>query len=242
MDGAVVHALLLMFLIAHCRAQYKDLPGCNKEALEACGTDFVLFANTTHLAEDGDKIKESCKLHLKQLECADEFCSRCLLGFSRAAALLGVRSAYDFFEEKCTESSELHRQYLRVVSCLNKAGPEIHREVTDVRLRLYTITKTISGRDKVDYACCTYYDFHKMTADAIDSHCADPEARNFYLTLMERSFGELLGLACGEYTQGSLACKKLGKVTPLEGLKSEDARSFVGPMIDIIHSLGLGSG
>ncbi|XP_064485737.1 uncharacterized protein LOC135398244 [Ornithodoros turicata] len=238
MKAPTLSGFIAVLLIVHCSdAQFKDLEGCSLSDLEACGTDYVVYANTTHLATGGEELKEQCKLFLDQLTCSDKLCARCLIGFPRVVSLVGLRNAHEFFEESCTDGAPLYKDYQKVIGCLNEAGAKIHERVTDIRLRLHTITKTIPPKQKVDYACCAYYNFRQATGDVIKSECPAPEVEKYYSSLMDKSFGELLGLACGEHTQGSRACRELGEVVPPESLTPEEASSFVGPMIDIIHSL-----
>lgn len=222
---------------AQCTAKFKDLEGCTTAALEACGTDYVIYANSTRIAEGGEEFRQQCSLFLEQVSCMDKFCSRCLEGIIRAVTLLGLRSSYEFTEEMCTDDSPVNRDYFNAVKCLNKAGAKIREQLVRIRLRLYTIVERAPGRKKIQYACCTYHNNIREITNAIDGVCPDGAGSKFYMSVMDRSFGDLLSIACGGHTQGSAECHALGPITPLETLKPEDAPSFVGPMLAIASSL-----
>lgn len=205
--------------------------------MESCGTEYVAYANVTRIAEGGKELEEQCRLYLQQLSCLVKFCTRCLYGLPKAVALLGFGSARDFYEETCAESTPLWREYAKAIGCLNRAGPRIHEQLTKVRLQLHTISKTIPNKRKIDYTCCTYYDFLHATGKAINETCHGPDGSAFYTKLMDRTFGELLSLVCGVHTHGSAACRDIGVIKVPEDVKPEDVKNFVGPLIDIIHSL-----
>lgn len=238
MKACVFPGVFVPLLIVHCRAQFRDLDGCTAADLEACGTDYVIYANATRIAEGGEELEQQCRFFLSQLSCMDKFCSRCLVGITRAVALVGLRSAHEFYDESCWNGTSLYKDYIDSVRCLNKAGPRIHDQLTDVRLKLHSIAETVPGREKVKYACCTYNEFLHSTGKVIIEACPDPVVAKFYMALMERSFGDMLTIACGGYSQGSPECLAIGPVIPSKTLKPEDAQSFVGPMIAIIDALG----
>lgn len=219
-----------------CLGQYNDLPGCTAEKLEACGTDFVIYANTTRLPQSGEEFSHICRELLRQLNCSDNFSRRCLSGFARAAAILGLGSALDFYDEACNVSTPLSARYRKHIGCLNKAGEKLNERLRDILVKLYTVKETVKDKEKINYACCLYPEFLEDTEAVINSQCSDPETNEFFVAFMDSIFGELLGLACGPYQGGSELCRKLPRLK-LEKWIPGRARNFVEPMVDIVHSI-----
>ncbi|XP_064485736.1 uncharacterized protein LOC135398243 [Ornithodoros turicata] len=234
---AVSLFLLALCALGCCETQLNGLPGCTIDKLEACGTDYVIYANTTNLPVEGESFTQQCRLILEQLSCSIAFCRRCLSGFPRAVALLGLRSAEEFYEESCDLSTDLYQSYKVHVKCLNKAGKGLNERLNKVLQRLYAIKETVRTREKIGHACCLYPEFLHDTAAIISKQCPDPEVKEFFHGFMERIFGELLGVACGKYREGSENCRRIQPVTPSEAVKAK-AKNFVEPMLDIVHSLG----
>lgn len=230
-------SVLVVFVVGFCHGQYNDLPGCTVDKLEACGTDYVIYANTKRIEEGGEGLEKQCGIFLEQLNCSIAFCRRCLSGFPRAIALLGLKSAAEFYEESCNTSTALHGEYRKNAVCLNKAGDRLNERMKDILLKLYTVKEKIPQQEKIYHACCLYYDFLDDTGASVKGVCPNPEVHKFFAGFMDRIFGEMLGLACGPYKQGSRQCRQQERVKPDASIRAK-ARNFVEPMIDVVQSLG----
>ncbi|KAL1442730.1 hypothetical protein MTO96_046270 [Rhipicephalus appendiculatus] len=87
-----------------CSAQLKS--GCKMQELRDCGSDYVVYSNTTRLAESGQEFEHDCGLYLRQIECSKKFGERCLQNIGRVVTMLALNAAEEDFEAACTEGNE----------------------------------------------------------------------------------------------------------------------------------------
>ncbi|XP_064485738.1 uncharacterized protein LOC135398245 [Ornithodoros turicata] len=230
-------SLLLVYGSGQCLCQFNDAPGCSTGHIRSCGMDFIPYYNTTHLAEDIEGYAKQCNLYISQVVCAENFTLRCLQGFSRAVALLGLRAALADYEESCNHTSANYKVYINNIACINKAGPRLHRCINDAFASFETAVEKAPSKQKINYACCYYYDLLDCSAEALKSECGRQDVIKFFTQIMDHVFGDLLQLACGPYRHGSQACKT---IRPLQKIDSSalGAINIVEPLADIVRSLG----
>lgn len=79
-----------------------------------------------------------------------------------------------------------------------------------------------------------YHDLLDCVEKAV-SDCGESPALEFLTNSMENIFGQVLGLVCGQFARGSLACKALPTLPELEPGKSRIG-TFIEPIISIANS------
>lgn len=190
--------------------------GCKIQTLRDCGSDYVVYSNSTRLAEGGEEFDSHCQLYLKQIDCAHQFSETCLEKLPRVVTMLALKAAEEDFEGACTEGTERNELYKKSIKCMNAAGKELHVCIGKLYEDLQTAVSNAPREDIVHYACCTYHSTVDCTEAAL-SDCEDPDspAREYITSVMERVFGQVLGLICGPYSRGSTSCQQIPPLLPL---------------------------
>lgn len=200
----------LTFYAAFCN-ELALKPGCTREQLDACGSDYLVYNNVTTLPEDGKEFEENCVFLQMQISCTLEFAKSCLDGVPRVAIIIALQSMEEEYEAICTEGTEQSESYHKSIACMNKAGKEINQCQAKMRDKM-EMGLLVAPQDKtVGYVCCAYHD----TQDCVDDHlegCSDTPAKELMRSIMDKVFGDPLSLICGQYTRNSEACRSLPKL------------------------------
>ncbi|KAK8779515.1 uncharacterized protein LOC144133135 isoform X2 [Amblyomma americanum] len=227
--------LLASATLGLTRAQVKS--GCKIETLRGCGSDYVVYSNTTRLPEGGDEFNSNCKLYLKQIGCSLKFVDECLENLPKVVTTLALKAAEEDYEAACTAGTERNDQYKASIKCMNHGGAKLHECIGGLYNGLQTAVVSAPREDIIHYSCCSY---HRMVecAEAALSGCPEPDspAVEYITSVMERVFGQVLGLVCGPYSRGSTSCLELPQLPPLPA----DARrtsSLVELAVEIAASL-----
>lgn len=186
-------------------------PGCTRDQLNGCGSDFLVFSNSTSLPENGKKFDDHCVHLAEQLSCSEEFAKRCLDGIPRAAIVIGLQAMEDEYEAVCTEGTEHNEIYHKSIACMNKAGNQLNLCYKTMR---DDMEKGAIGAPKdktLGYACCSFHAVEDCFDEALEG-CSDTPAKHFMNDIMEKVFGEPLSLVCGQYVRGSDSCRELPKL------------------------------
>ncbi|KAH6925055.1 hypothetical protein HPB50_000215 [Hyalomma asiaticum] len=227
--------LLIGLILGQCRAQLKS--GCKIQELRDCGSDYVVYSNTTRLAESGAEFEQNCELYLKQIDCSQKFGERCLQNIGRVVTMLALKAAEEDFEAACTEGNERYELYTSSIKCMNSVGSKLNVCIKGLYEGLQTAVASAQREEIVYYSCCSYHSTVDC-AEAALADCNEPDspAREYMTSVMERVFGQVLSLVCGPYSRGSASCKEL---PPLPPLASSVARtpSLVELAIEIATSL-----
>ncbi|KAL1428753.1 hypothetical protein MTO96_016885 [Rhipicephalus appendiculatus] len=227
--------VLLGLLLGQCSAQLKS--GCKMQELRDCGSDYVVYSNTTRLAVGGQEFEHDCGLYLKQIECSKKFGERCLENIARVVTMLALNAAEEDFEAACTDGNERHQLYMSSIKCMNSVGSKLNVCIKNLYEGLQTAVTSAQREELVYYSCCSYHDTVDCVEAALDG-CDEPDspAREYITTVMDRVFGQVLSLVCGPYSRGSSNCKEL---PPLPPLSANVARtpSLVELAIEIATSL-----
>lgn len=191
--------------------------GCKVQTLRDCGSDYVVYSNTTRLPEGGVEFDKHCRLYLKQIGCAQKFSETCLENLPRVVTLLVLNAAEEDFEAACTEGTERHELYKKSIQCMNAAGKELNACIGNLYNGFQTAVSNAPREEMVYYACCTYHSALECAETALAARCEDPElpALEFITSVMERVFGQVLGLVCGPYSRGSKSCHQIPTLPPL---------------------------
>lgn len=208
---AAVFVLFPMTYAQHTELLFK--PGCTKKQLDDCGSDFIIYSNVTRVPVSGEEFENNCRYLLSQLSCALEFSKKCLDGLPRVAALLSLQAMEEAYEAVCTEGTELNELYHTGVGCLNDAGDQLHECMSKMREEMEIGVLTAPRKEVMHYSCCA---FHKVQ-DCFDNalvQCPNTAAKEFMNSVLDKILGDVLGLVCGGYTRGSIACKELPALTP----------------------------
>ncbi|CAN7939077.1 unnamed protein product, partial [Ixodes hexagonus] len=213
----------------------KNISGCGLDVLHGCGSDYVLYGTVTHIAEGEEALKEQCKTYLSQIACTEKFSEDCLESLPQVVSLLATRAAQEDFEAICTDDTDLKRQYLSSLQCMNGAGLKLNVCMKNIFENLQKAVELAPKKDKVNYACCYYHDLLDCIEDAVGG-CEDSQALEFLTNAMEHIFGQVLSLVCGTFTRGSQGCKALPALADLPPGKSRIG-NFVEPIIAISNSL-----
>ncbi|XP_049526794.1 uncharacterized protein LOC119458200 [Dermacentor silvarum] len=72
---------LLTCAFVFCHAEENQ--DCSIERLRACGSDFILFGNTTRIPETSQELREACRLWTSEIECSLKYIDDCLEGTTR---------------------------------------------------------------------------------------------------------------------------------------------------------------
>lgn len=227
--------LLASVTLGLARAQVKS--GCKIQTLRDCGSDYVVYANTTRLAEAGDEFNSNCKLYLNQIACSLKFADDCLENLPKVVTTLAMKAAEEDFEAACTEGNERNELYKASIKCMNSVGAKLNSCIGGLYNGLQTAVASAPREDIVYYSCCSYHSTVEC-AEAALSNCSEPDspAIEYITNVMERIFGQVLGLVCGAYSRGSNSCKELPQLPPLaaDALRTS---SLVELAVDIAISL-----
>ncbi|KAH7971926.1 hypothetical protein HPB52_003866 [Rhipicephalus sanguineus] len=219
-----------------CGAVFKDDPSCSDDVIDACGTDFIVFAKGPEIPDTPEKLAESCKQELKSADCTKDYTTQCLLGFTRGAALVAVNAAVEELEGKCDTTHAAHKRYFKHVKCMNRAGEKIHGCVKRFQEDLYGAAHGAPPKLKIPYACCQYHDFYKCCEEALAEHCRDPDAIELMHETTDNVFGNMLSIICGPYQKDSTQCLSLDALPRYSNFTA--AKNFISPLKAIVKSLG----
>ncbi|CAN7940970.1 unnamed protein product, partial [Ixodes hexagonus] len=175
------------------------------------------------------------RTYLSQIACTEKFSEDCLESLPRVVSLLATRAAQEDYEAICTEDTDLEKQYLNSVQCMNGAGLKLNVCMKKIFENLQKAAELAPKKDKVHHACCYYHGLLDCIEDAVGS-CEDSQALEFLTNSMEHIFGQVLSLVCGTYSRGSQDCKALPALPGLPAGKSRIG-NFVEPIIAISNSL-----
>ncbi|XP_050037823.1 uncharacterized protein [Dermacentor andersoni] len=207
-------SLFALFIITYALGQELPFkPGCTKEQLNDCGSDFLIYSNVTRLPESGQEFLNNCEYLSNQLSCALKFSKDCLEGLPRVAALLSLTGMEEQYEAVCTEGTEHNELYTKGIGCMNEAGDQLHRCMVTMRDDMETGLVAAPRKQIIHYSCCAFHKTQDCFDDAL-AQCPNTAAKEFMDDVMEKVFGEVLGLVCGQYSRGSTACKELPVLTP----------------------------
>ncbi|XP_077522123.1 uncharacterized protein LOC144133136 [Amblyomma americanum] len=205
---------LLIYAPVLCLAQ--EYENCTIERLRACGTDFVLFGNTTSMPDTELKLQEACNNYTTQIACTLKYIDDCLDGTTRGACLVAIKAAEEDFEAICTVGNNLEKQFLESAPCTNMAGIAINACIRNLYVNLQRSLDKAPPSQTVPHACC----FHGQAIDCINAALSGCEgsspARQFLLDRIEHIFGDALELVCGTYTRGSASCAALPALPQLD--------------------------
>ncbi|XP_064485742.1 uncharacterized protein LOC135398249 [Ornithodoros turicata] len=235
MRNLVFLLVVLVYGTGLCLCQIKREPGCEIERIRTCGMDFVPYYTNSHLPETREEYAEKCKLYIHQVNCAENYTLHCIDGIPRAVALLGLRAALADHEESCNHTSPKYKVYIENVSCFNKAGSRLHHCINHAFASLQTAIDKAPEREKVNYACCHYFDLQDCFTDALKHKCDRPDVLDFFTEIMDHVFGDLLVLACGPYQRGSQECKS---IPPLPISDVHGLVNIVEPLAALVQSFG----
>ncbi|KAM7288705.1 uncharacterized protein ISCGN_028897 [Ixodes scapularis] len=221
--------------------RYFEHVGCMNKAgpgIHACVRRFqeALFIAASK-APRKVKVPHACCEELKSLSCAKDYASRCLLGFTRGAALVAINAVQEEVEGKCDSTHILHRRYFEHVGCMNKAGPGIHACVRRFQEALFIAASKAPRKVKVPHACCEYSEFYECTERSLRDNCGDPKTIEHVQDTVSNVVGDLLSIVCGRYQRGSADCLALGKLPPLPANQTVP-RNLISPLKAIVRSLG----
>ncbi|XP_075740773.1 uncharacterized protein LOC142787035 [Rhipicephalus microplus] len=218
------------------RAQFKDDLSCSDDVIEACDTDFIVFAKGPQLADTPEKLAESCKRELKSAECTKDYTTRCLVGFTRGAALVAINAVVEELEAKCDTTHAANKRYFKHVKCMNMAGEKAHGCMKRLQEDLYRAAHGAPRKLKIAYACCQYYDFYKCGEEALAEHCQDPDAIKLMEETTDNVFGNMLSIICGAYQRDSTQCRSLDALPQYNNFTV--VKNFILPLKAIVRSLG----
>uniref|UniRef100_A0A023GB79 Putative secreted protein n=1 Tax=Amblyomma triste TaxID=251400 RepID=A0A023GB79_AMBTT len=208
--GASGLVFLVAALTGGCWAQLK--PGCKVETLRACGDDYVPYGNRPHLPASGKEFEDECTKQKRQIACSVEFINDCLSGLSKTAGVLAVRSLQGIVDDICTDGSQSHKEYQKVVPCMNAAGSKLNACFQGLKSGMQKAVAKAPPNEVVPHTCCAYGEMVDCVGRALDT-CEG--GKEFLLRIFDRAFGKVLGLVCGQHTRGSEACKALPKLPSL---------------------------
>ncbi|KAL1428751.1 hypothetical protein MTO96_016883 [Rhipicephalus appendiculatus] len=219
-----------------CHAE--ENPDCSKERLRACGTSFVVFANTTSIAETPEELREACGLWTSEITCSLKYIDDCLDGTTRGTCMVVLKAAEEDFEAICTEGNDMERLYLQSSTCANGAGSKLNVCVRDMFRNLQKATEKASPNQAVYHACC----YFGALLDCVDESLGDcnnaAESKEFIMGRLEHIFGEAFSLVCGTYTRGSASCGTLPVLPELDPGTAEPINNLVEYGILLMQLLG----
>ncbi|XP_049527482.1 uncharacterized protein LOC119459570 [Dermacentor silvarum] len=130
-------------------------PGCTREMLTACGSDFLVYNNVTSLPEDGKEFEENCVFLQMQISCSLEFAKTCLDGIPRVAITIGLQAMEEEYEAICTEGTEyfFFSHYRKSIACMNKAGKGLNQCQAKMRDNMEIGAVAAPRGKNIAYAC-----------------------------------------------------------------------------------------
>uniref|UniRef100_A0A034WXC6 Putative conserved secreted protein midgut overexpressed n=1 Tax=Rhipicephalus microplus TaxID=6941 RepID=A0A034WXC6_RHIMP len=232
--GLAIAMLALAFVLCHAE-ENRD---CSKERLRACGSNFVLYANTTRIAETTEELRQACQLWTSQIECSLKYIDDCLDGTTRGTCMVVLKAAEEDFEAVCTEGNEMERLYLQSSPCGNAAGSKLNVCVRNMFRNLQKATEKAAPNQAVYHACCYFGEL----LDCVDASLGDcnntAESKEFIMGRLEHVFGEAFSLVCGTYTRGSASCATLPVLPELDPGAAEPVNNLVEYGILVMQLLG----
>ncbi|KAH6948604.1 hypothetical protein HPB50_025225 [Hyalomma asiaticum] len=211
--------MLAIKSLSICHSQLKA--GCERAELHACGEDYMVYSNSTRVPEPHEPEFEAiCELLREQIACTFDFSQRCLEdGLPRVVALVGMGAAGEGFGAACAEGTEDHEMLKNSIKCMNAAGSKLNRCFDVLRNALGQAISSTKGEKTIHYTCCTYHEFLDCTERCLDGCEPGSQAKEYMANIMDRIYGQMLGLVCGRYTRGSTHCLELPKLPPYMGPK-----------------------
>lgn len=234
-----VRRLLVTFLASasvFCHAE--ENRECGIERLRACGSNFVLYANTTRIPESLEELREACALWTTEIECSLKYVDDCVDGTTRGTCMVVLKAAEEDFEAVCTQGNDMERLYLQSASCGNAVGSQMQACVRDMYKNLQKALEKAVPSQAVYHACC----YFGALLDCVDTSVGDcnnsTEAKEFMMGRLEHIFGEALSLVCGSHTRGSASCAALPVLPELEPGTPQPVANLVEYAILIMQLLG----
>lgn len=198
---------LVACLIVGCHAQRNQ--NCSMERLRACGSDFIIYSNTTTLPEDTDGLREKCELFTGQVACSLKYVDDCLDGTTRGTLLVTLKAAEEDIEAICTEGNDHRRRFLQSVGCMNRVGSSLNGCIGTLYLDLHKALRSAPRDKAIPYACCHYGTAIDCAETALSDCGPTSPAKGFVVGLWEHVMGEVLSLFCGTHARGSASCAAL---------------------------------
>ncbi|KAL3205796.1 hypothetical protein MRX96_040614 [Rhipicephalus microplus] len=206
-------------------------PGCTREQLTACGSDYLVYSNVTTLPEGGKEFEEYCVVLQMQITCTQEFAKHCLDGVPRAAVIIALQAMEEEYDAICTEGTEQYENYQKSIACLNKAGKDINLCHAKMRDTMEIGIVAAPRGQTIGYPCCGYHATQDCFGNALEN-CSGTPAKEFMSSVLEKVFGEPLSLVCGQYTRDSEACRTLPKLATPADSKDFGKKGFIELAID----------
>lgn len=234
-DAMHVPAQFLIFTtLIFCCVFCEELtlkPGCTREMLTACGSDFLVYNNVTSLPEDGKEFEENCVFLQMQISCSLEFAKTCLDGIPRVAITIGLQAMEEEYEAICTEGTEQNENYRKSIACMNKAGKGLNQCQAKMRDNMEIGAVAAPRGKNIAYACCAYH-ANQDCFDKVLEDCSGTPAQDFMKAIMDKVFGEPLSLICGQYSRDSDACYTLPQLAAPTDSKDFGKKGLIELAID----------
>ncbi|XP_064485739.1 uncharacterized protein LOC135398246 isoform X1 [Ornithodoros turicata] len=213
----------------------EDDSKCLPKSLDKCGSDYFLFNHQEKIATGDMETKKQCDLFMDQITCTNQVVKSCWsLLFSTIVSRI-LHDLFTYIDGTCTSGSPLNQLYKDATGCLNKAGPSIHKETQDFRMRLHSVAKDVSYKDRIDYACCAYSTFRKQAMDVVNKECpGDDKAMRLYDDMFNQTVGRGIMPACAGFDWDTMWCKALPQVSSTVDAKQTEG--LAGPIHDILKS------
>ncbi|XP_065301177.2 uncharacterized protein [Dermacentor albipictus] len=216
---------LMTCAFALCHAE--ENPDCSIQRLRACGSSFVVFGNTTTIAETPQELREACRVWTSEIECSLKYIDDCLEGTTRGTCLVVIKAAEEDFEAICTEGSDMEKQYHLSAPCGNSVGTKLNGCVRGMYHNLQKAVEKAASNQAVHHACCYFGELLECVDSSLDS-CDNADApKQFIMGRLEHIFGESLSLVCGTHTRGSASCAALPVLPELEPGAPEPVSNLV---------------
>ncbi|KAL1419544.1 hypothetical protein MTO96_025287 [Rhipicephalus appendiculatus] len=233
----VVGVLLAASLIGTCRAQLKD--GCKIETLRACGDDFVPYGKKTELLSSGEAFEKRCGKLQEELTCSSKFINTCMDGLAKVASTVAVAAFEEDVESICSVGSERHEGYVKAVGCMNSVGKKLNSCWKDIPRNSAkgSCEGTRQGRSPLP-VLVTYTTICTTAPTSNLKPCESTGGKDFALDLLQRVFGDAVGLVCGKHKKGSDACRALPKL-PALGANDRKVENYVELLVEAVSTIGV---
>ncbi|KAL1419546.1 hypothetical protein MTO96_025289 [Rhipicephalus appendiculatus] len=102
----------------------------------------------------------------------------------------------------------------KAVGCMNSVGTKLNSCWRAFQGAVQKAVVKAHTKDAIFYTCCSYHDLADC-ADQSLTPCESSGEKRFALDALQGVFGDSVNLLCGEYKNGSHACKALPKLPAL---------------------------
>ncbi|XP_003743038.1 uncharacterized protein LOC100906062 [Galendromus occidentalis] len=207
-------------------------PNCDISTIDKCLKKALPYSNRTSLGVTPEEIEKECKCDREAIACLLDYAeSGCVKGDTELALRITIRGAAEESALRCQKGTARNADYLKYVSCVNKAGPKLNKCFRDTTSYIETAGRGGVGTG-LPQGCCALGRLSTCIGGAAAAECG-ADAEMYVKNVFTGILGNFLDKSCGAYQAMSEKCQSI------EILKTEGEPKFftpVGAFFDIVKN------